>query len=78
MSTIQIERDIRTHKNTQTSTQKHSDIYAHTQTYKYTDAVTPEKEKKHTQTQTHTQTFQGRTAGRLIETYEKVGHSDSQ
>ena len=36
------------------------------------------KKKKHTQTQTHTQTYQGRTAGRLIETYEKVGHSESQ
>ena len=43
---------------------------------------------KHTNTQvrshtterknTHTQTFQGRTAGRLIETYEKAGHSESQ
>ena len=40
MSTIQIERDIHTHKNTQTSTHKHSDMYAHTQTQRHTDKQT--------------------------------------
>ena len=50
----------------------HTHIYTNTQTQSH------HRKKKHTQTQTHTQTFQGRTAGRLIETYEKAGHSESQ
>ena len=69
------------HSYTQEYTDKHTQtqryICTHTNIQTHRRTVTPQKETN-TRRHEHTQTLKGRTAGRLIETYEKVGRSESQ